>query len=73
MKEKKEKFTRCPLCGNFFKTAKSECPRGCPWGQNCALICCPRCGYRLAEDSQTVNFLKKIFFPKKPRKEMDNE
>jgi hypothetical protein len=49
----------CPLCGKQFSENEVKCS-GCLLSKNCALLCCPNCGYSFKEKSAIVDFFKKL-------------
>ena len=36
---------RCAMCGYEFDAEGLACHASCPLSPNCAVVCCPRCGY----------------------------
>ena len=54
MSESAERARRCPLCGHEIEMAVLPCHTGCPLGPRCGLICCPRCGYQVVDESRSV-------------------
>ncbi len=36
---------RCAMCGYEFDATGLACHASCPLSPNCAVVCCPRCGY----------------------------
>jgi Fe2+ transport system protein FeoA len=53
---------QCKLCGFEFDADVLACHTGCPFGEKCALICCPNCGYQVVDDRRSVvaRFLERI-------------
>lgn len=49
----------CPLCGYGFDEGLDKCG-ACPLHGGCSTLCCPRCGYTFAEESATLNGLRKL-------------
>jgi Fe2+ transport system protein FeoA len=45
-------MTTCALCGLEFTASDVTCG-GCPLGAGCTLVCCPRCGYQVPDESQS--------------------
>lgn len=43
----------CRLCGHTFDDTGEACHAGCPMGDRCSLICCPRCGYQMVDESKS--------------------
>jgi Fe2+ transport system protein FeoA len=44
---------RCPLCGYEFDAAQMTCHTSCTFNQQCAVICCPNCGYQMLDESKS--------------------
>lgn len=36
---------RCAMCGHEFDATDLGCHTSCPLSADCAVVCCPRCGY----------------------------
>lgn len=51
----------CALCGFVFDPAAATTCGGCPLNKNCAIICCPHCGYETLPESKLVNFVRRVF------------
>ena len=49
---------QCPLCGFEFDDTQMVCHTSCAFSQHCAIICCPNCGYQIADVSKSVLALK---------------
>jgi len=41
---------QCPLCGYEFDASQMSCHSSCAFNQGCAIICCPNCGYQMADE-----------------------
>jgi Fe2+ transport system protein FeoA/rubredoxin len=46
---------RCPMCGHVFDPAELQCHTACPIGAQCALTCCPQCGYQMPDPERSVS------------------
>lgn len=45
---------QCPLCGYEFDTQALACHTSCAFNSQCAVVCCPNCGYQLPDEGRTV-------------------
>jgi Fe2+ transport system protein FeoA len=54
---------RCPLCGYKFDESVKHCHTACAMNHNCALVCCPHCGYQMVDETQTkaASWMRKLF------------
>ena len=54
---------RCPLCGYEFAAEQLTCHDTCPLNGSCLVVCCPHCGYALAnpERSRITHWLARLF------------
>lgn len=52
---------RCDFCGYDFgpNEAESACI-GCPLGQGCQLVRCPRCGYEMPPEARLVKWMRSL-------------
>lgn len=44
---------KCPLCGYEFDAELLSCHNSCAFNKRCAIICCPNCGYQVADSSKS--------------------
>ncbi len=44
---------RCPLCGCEFDEKQVSCHASCALNEYCTIICCPNCGYQMADESKS--------------------
>jgi Fe2+ transport system protein FeoA len=44
---------RCQLCGFDFDESQLSCHSSCTFNKHCAIICCPNCGYQVADVSRS--------------------
>jgi Fe2+ transport system protein FeoA len=44
---------RCPLCSYEFDETQMSCHASCAFNEQCAIICCPNCGYQVVDTSQS--------------------
>ncbi|MBI5877431.1 MAG: hypothetical protein HZB53_07255 [Chloroflexi bacterium] len=54
---------KCPLCSFEFDPAAGDaCPSACPLHGACSFVCCPRCGYQIADAdrAQSVQMIKRL-------------
>lgn len=53
---------KCALCNYEFDKTDLLCHAGCPLAKQCAVICCPNCGYQVVDESRshTLGFIRKI-------------
>lgn len=47
-------MTTCPLCGCEFDAAALACHASCAFNNQCAVICCPNCGYQMVDESRSA-------------------
>jgi len=54
---------RCTLCGFEFDENAMQCHTSCAMNENCAMVCCPQCGYQMVDESKTAtaSWLRKLF------------
>jgi Fe2+ transport system protein FeoA len=52
---------QCPLCGHEFDDTDLSCHTSCAFNKQCAIICCPNCGYQMVDESKSriATFLKR--------------
>jgi Fe2+ transport system protein FeoA len=43
----------CPLCNFEFDEQDMTCHMSCAFNRQCAVICCPNCGYQMVDESRT--------------------
>lgn len=43
----------CPLCGYEFDETAMSCHSSCAFNQGCGIICCPNCGYQVADEGKS--------------------
>lgn len=43
----------CPLCNFEFDEQEMTCHTSCAFNRQCAVICCPNCGYQMVDESRT--------------------
>lgn len=43
----------CPLCGFEFDESALSCHSSCAFNKACAVICCPNCGYQVADERKS--------------------
>lgn len=53
MSRSADTLVRCGLCGFAFDPSALACHTGCPLAARCSLICCPRCGYEMVDESKS--------------------
>ena len=46
---------RCPLCSHEFDAREGRCAPACPLQSGCHFICCPRCGYAIADEAKSTS------------------
>jgi Fe2+ transport system protein FeoA len=44
---------QCPLCGYEFDETALSCHASCAFNKACAIICCPNCGYQVADEGKS--------------------
>lgn len=44
---------RCELCSYEFDETQMACHTSCAFNQGCGIICCPNCGYQVADESKS--------------------
>jgi Fe2+ transport system protein FeoA len=44
---------RCPLCGFEFDATAMSCHSSCAFNESCGIICCPNCGYQMADEQKS--------------------
>lgn len=44
---------QCALCGYTFDETQMACHAACAFNKHCAIICCPNCGYQVADESRS--------------------
>lgn len=44
---------RCPLCGFEFEPTAMSCHASCAFNDSCGIICCPNCGYQIADERKS--------------------
>lgn len=44
-----ETTLNCPLCGHRFKSDEAASCQTCPLLSDCAMVCCPQCGYQMVD------------------------
>ncbi len=44
---------QCPLCGYEFDETQMTCHSSCAFNQSCGIICCPNCGFQLADERKS--------------------
>lgn len=44
---------RCPLCGYEFDETLLSCHSSCAFNETCGIICCPNCGYQVADERKS--------------------
>lgn len=47
-------MTTCPLCGCEFDATVLACHASCAFNSQCAVICCPNCGYQMVDERRSV-------------------
>ncbi|MBE2270392.1 MAG: ferrous iron transport protein A [Anaerolinea sp.] len=47
-------MTHCPLCGYEFDAEEMACHASCAFNNQCAVICCPNCGYQMVDEKRSV-------------------
>jgi Fe2+ transport system protein FeoA/rubredoxin len=54
---------QCQLCGYIFDETSLSCHSSCAFNKHCAIICCPNCGYQVADVSKSsvVALLRRAF------------
>lgn len=52
----------CPLCGYEFDSTLLSCHSSCAFNEACAIICCPNCGYQMADErkSRIATILRRL-------------
>lgn len=61
---------QCALCGYTFESNSLTCHSHCPLAKQCAIICCPNCGYQMVDESQSAivslarNVWQKVSLPR---------
>lgn len=55
-------MTTCPLCGYEFDETALSCHSSCAFNESCGIICCPNCGYQVADErkSRLAEALKRM-------------
>lgn len=43
----------CPLCNYEFDAQEMSCHASCAFNHECAVICCPNCGYQMVDESKS--------------------
>lgn len=46
-------MTQCPLCGYEFDETALSCHSSCAFNESCGIICCPNCGYQVADERKS--------------------
>lgn len=51
---------QCPLCGFTFDETLMACHSSCTFNESCGIICCPNCGFQVADErkSRLANALR---------------
>ena len=44
---------RCPLCSYEFEPTAMMCHSSCAFNESCGIICCPNCGYQMADERKS--------------------
>jgi Fe2+ transport system protein FeoA len=44
---------RCPLCSYEFDEKQMSCHASCAFNEQCAIICCPNCGYQVVDTTRS--------------------
>lgn len=47
-------MTTCPLCGFEFDAEVMACHTSCAFNNQCAVICCPNCGYQMVDEKRSA-------------------
>jgi Fe2+ transport system protein FeoA len=63
---------RCPLCGYEFDSTLLSCHSSCAFNEACGIICCPNCGYQMADEqkSRIATILRRLLTPKQETDEV---
>lgn len=44
---------QCSLCGFVFDETQMNCHSSCTFNQSCGIICCPNCGFQVADERKS--------------------
>ncbi|HLF02122.1 MAG TPA: hypothetical protein VI547_09115 [Anaerolineales bacterium] len=61
----------CPLCGFKYDETNLICHAACPLAKDCAILCCPNCGYQIVDESKSglAKLLRRVWKPAPLRRE----
>jgi Fe2+ transport system protein FeoA len=63
----------CPFCGHEFDAGENAACQTCPMHRGCSLVCCPACGYQMADARRSLvgRLAGSIFHPKHHRRKRE--